>query len=269
MALAAALARGGIEVAYICLIPAINAYANAGVPIKVVSGIHKYGYGLVVNPDKIKTVKDLEHPHIRIGCTREGSPTDSLLHKMIEKYHLDRDTILKKVRRMNSPKQFLALKMGQLDAGIICEQYPTMAEELGFKVLLSAQDLWPRMQGSVLVVMEDFIRKHPEKVERLVKVTKQAIVWLNSHPQDAARIVSSGLSMAEEQISPATLAKIAAKSEITPEAMLRSLTKRLDCTTEINPEEIQKTIDYLATLGYIKKRFEAKEILDLRWLKNE
>jgi len=38
MALAAALGRGDIEVAYICLVPAINAYANAGVPLKVVAG---------------------------------------------------------------------------------------------------------------------------------------------------------------------------------------------------------------------------------------
>jgi NitT/TauT family transport system substrate-binding protein len=43
MALAAALARGDIDAAYICLIPAINAKANANMPIKIVAGIHKYG----------------------------------------------------------------------------------------------------------------------------------------------------------------------------------------------------------------------------------
>ena len=269
MALAAALARRGIDAAYICLIPAINIYANAGVPIKVVSGIHKYGYGLVVNPDKIKTIKDLENPDIRIGCTREGSPTDALLHKVIEKYHLDRDKILKKVRRMNPPKQLLALKMGQLDAGMLCEQYPTMAEELGFKVLLTAQDLWPDMQGSVLVVMEDLIRDHPEIVKKLVKVTEQSTQWLNNHPEDAARIVASELSIIEERIFPIKAAKVTTKLEITPETMLKSLTKRLDCTTEIDPEEIQNTIDYMVKLGYIKKGFNAEKILYLRWLHDE
>jgi len=53
MALAAALARGDIQVAYMCLIPAISAYANAQVPIKIVAGTHKYGYALVVNPEMI------------------------------------------------------------------------------------------------------------------------------------------------------------------------------------------------------------------------
>lgn len=42
MALASALARGDIRVAYMCLIPAINVYANAKVPIKIVAGTHKY-----------------------------------------------------------------------------------------------------------------------------------------------------------------------------------------------------------------------------------
>ncbi|MCK5494101.1 MAG: ABC transporter substrate-binding protein, partial [Candidatus Omnitrophica bacterium] len=147
MALAAALSRGDVDAAYICLIPAINARANANVPIKIVAGVHKYGYGFIVNPDKIKTIDDLKKSGIRIGCARQGSPVDVLLHKMFEKYHLDKKQILEKVRRMNPPKLLLALKMGQLDAVFVCEQFPGMAEELGFKVLLTAEDLWPDMQG--------------------------------------------------------------------------------------------------------------------------
>ncbi|MDY6908901.1 MAG: hypothetical protein SWC40_02965 [Thermodesulfobacteriota bacterium] len=60
MALAVALAQGDIDAAYICLIPAITAKANANVPIKIVAGGHKYGYGFVVNPDRIKTIGDLK-----------------------------------------------------------------------------------------------------------------------------------------------------------------------------------------------------------------
>ena len=113
-----ALARGDINVAYICLIPAINAYANAKVPLKVVSGTHRYGYGLIVNPAKIKTVDDLQRPGIRIGCPREGSPLDALLHKAITRYHLDKSDILKKIRRMAPAKVFLAMNLGGVILGI-------------------------------------------------------------------------------------------------------------------------------------------------------
>lgn len=60
MALVSALACGDIEVAYICLVPAISAYTNADVPIKIVVGMHKCGYGLVVNPERIQNIEDVD-----------------------------------------------------------------------------------------------------------------------------------------------------------------------------------------------------------------
>ncbi|PKP54752.1 hypothetical protein CVT91_18430 [Candidatus Atribacteria bacterium HGW-Atribacteria-1] len=196
MALASALARGDIQVAYICLVPAINVYANAKVPIKIVAGTHKYGYGLVVNPDKIKSVKDLERSDIRIGCVREGGAVDVLLHKTIDKYNLDEGKILSNIQRMNPPKQVLAIKIGQLDAAFLPEQWATMAEEFGFKMLLMSQEIWPEMQGSVLVVKEELIRDHPEVVEKLVKISQKATDWINQHPQEAAEIVARQLQEA-------------------------------------------------------------------------
>lgn len=268
MALAAALTRGDINVAYVCLIPAIGAYANGKVPLKVVAGTHKYGYGLLVDPEKIKTISDLQKSDIRIGCPREGSSPDALLHKMIDKYHFDKSRMLEKIRRMPPPKVLLALKMGQLDAGFCCEQFPTMGEELGFKVLLTAKDLWPDMQGSVLVVREDLIRDHPEIVKKLVKITERGIQYIHEHPEDAATIAAGALTVAGKKILPLKIGKIAAGLEITPQVILRSLTTRMECTTHIDPVQVQKSVDFMAKLGYIKW-FKAEEILDLRFLRNE
>lgn len=94
MALAAALARGEVDVAYICLTPAISLYANGKVPVKVVAGTHRYGYGLIVDPAKVESVADLEKPGMLIGCPREGSPCDVLLHTLIAKYRLNKEMVL-------------------------------------------------------------------------------------------------------------------------------------------------------------------------------
>jgi NitT/TauT family transport system substrate-binding protein len=266
VALAVALGRSDINAAYICLIPAICAYANGKVPLKVVAGTHKYGYGLLVDPDKVKNVKDLENPDIRLACAREGSPVDACMHKMIDKYQLDESKILNKVQRMPPPKVLLAIKMGQLDAGFCCEQYPTMGEELGFKVLLTAQDLWPEMQGSVLIVIDDLIRDYPDMVRKLVKVTQRGTRYIHEHPEDAATIVAGELTVAGKEILPLKIGKVAAELEITPEAILKSLTTKMECTTDVNPAMVQEAIDYLAKLGYIKS-FAAEDILNLRFLK--
>lgn len=268
MALASALARGDIQVAYICLVPAINVYANAKVPIKIVAGTHKYGYGLVADPDKIKSVLDLEKPAIHIGCVREGGAVDVILHKTIDTYHLDEEKILKNVRRMNPPKQVLAIKMGQLDAAFLPEQWATMAEDLGLRMLLTSQDLWTRMQGSVLVVKEDLIKRHPEIVGKLVKVTRKSTDWINRHPGEAAGIVARKLSATGGKIFPARAAEIAVKLEITSQVISRSM-NRLVYATDIHPHVIQDTINYIIKLGYFKKGFRAEDMIDLSWLHDE
>jgi NitT/TauT family transport system substrate-binding protein len=266
MALASALARGDIQVAYLCLVPAINVYANAKVPIKIIAGTHKYGYGLVVNPDKIKSIKDLEGSDIRLGCVREGGAVDVLLHKTIDRYNLDEKKILNNTQRMNPPKQILAINSGQLDAAFLPEQWATMAEEFGFKMLLMSQDVWPEMQGSVLVVKDELIRDHPEVVEKLVKISQKATNWINQHPQEAAEIVARQLQEAGGNLFPVEIADIATKTEITPEVLLRSM-NRLEYTTDIDPAVVQDAINYVAHLGYIKSSFKAEDILDLRFIK--
>jgi NitT/TauT family transport system substrate-binding protein len=190
MALAAALARGDIQVAYMCLVPAIAVYANARVPIRIVAGTHKYGYGLVVDPGRIKDVHDLENPAIRIGCVRKGGSADLLMRKTVDIYHLDETRILKNIRRMNPPKQVLALRTGQIDAAFLPEQWATMAEESGLRMLLTSRDIWPNMQGSILVIKEDLLQDHPEPVKRLVKLTRKSTKWINRNKDSASAIVA-------------------------------------------------------------------------------
>ena len=265
MALAAALGRDEVGVAYICLIPAINVYANAGVPIKIVAGTHKYGYGLVVDPDKIETVYDLESPEIRIGCVREGGAVDVLLHKTIDEYGLDETRVIGNIQRMNPPKIVLSIGVGQLDAAFLPEQWATMAEDFGFEMLLSSQDIWPDMQGSVLVVKQDLIDNCPDVVARLIRVSQRATDWANDNMAEAAEVVARQLQVAGGDILPEALGESSGTLEIGAEVLLRSM-QRLDYTLSIDPEVVQQAIDYLFELGYITASFDASEILDLRFI---
>ncbi len=265
MALAAALARGDIQVAYMCLVPAIDVFANAKVPIKIIAGTHKYGYGLVVNPDKVKTIQDLEKPDIRLGCVREGGAVDVLLHKIIDKYNLKEEKIISNIRRMSPPKQILAIQSGQLDAAFLPEQWSTMAEEFGFRMLLMSQEVWPEMQGSVLVVKEELIKNHPDLVKKLVRVSQRATNWANQYREEAAEVVARQLQKAGGSLFPVEDADLVSKIEITLKVLLKSM-NRLEYTININPLIVQETINYVANLGYIKSSFQAEDILDLSFI---
>ena len=265
-ALAAALVRGDIQVAYICLVPAINVFANARVPIKIVAGTHKYGYGLAVNPQKIKSIEDLMRPGFRIGSVQVGSAVDVVLHKMIDKFGLSQAAIEKNIRRMNPAKQLLAAKMGRLDAVFVPEHWATLSETAGFKMLLTAKDIWPEMQGSVLVVKEDLLIHQPETVRKLVEVLKRATSWAHENPVESAKIMAGKLLQASDQILPAVMKETTKQFSISSDIMQRSM-QRLEYTTGIDPVMVQDTIDYLALQSYIKKSFKSEIILDLRFLK--
>jgi len=266
MALAAALARGDIQVAYMCLVPAISAYSNAKLPIKIVAGTHKYGYALVVNSEKVKSVQDLENAGLRIGCVQEGGAVDLVLHKTIDKHGLDSSKVMANIQRMNPQKMALAMKLGQLDAAFMPEHWATMAESYGCNVLVMSQDVWPNMQGSVLVVKEELLNRQPDVVRRLVKVTQNATDWINKEPEDSAEVISRQLNAEGSNIFAAEVANIVGKLEVTPAILLRSMS-RLDYSTDIDTAEVQNAIDYVTSLGYIKSSFNAAELLDLRYVK--
>lgn len=265
-ALAAGLVRGDVDAAYICLIPAINVFVNGEVPIKVVAGTHKYGYALVVDPTKVHRPEDLAAPGVRISCAREGTPTDILLHKIIDIWKLDEKKIIPNVRRMSPPKQLTALRAGQIDAAFLPEQYPQMAEKSGFTVLVTAQDVWPHMQGSVLVTTDDLIQSHPEVVEKLVKITKKATDWINAHPQQASVIVAQKLNGLGLRIFPEKEHMLSSSFTITPEVVNASLVKGIVCSTDIELYDIEEAMAYLDKLGYLRRQINPEKMLDRTWL---
>jgi len=265
MALSAALAKGGIDAAYMCLFPAINAYANAHVPLKIVAGTHRYGYALIVNPEKIRSIADLETPGVRVGCTSEGSPPAALLHRLVDRFQLDA-SLVREARRMPPAKLLLSLRSRRIDAAFMPEQYPTMGQADGFRELVRAADLWPGMQGSVLVVTRRFLETHPEVVEKLVGLTERGIAYIRTHPAEAARIVAAELNVTGRQLVPMDFEGTSDNRLVSAEVIQTSLTRKMENCASVEPAAVQAAIDYAARIGYIQHSFPAKEILCLRYL---
>ena len=238
MRLTSALARGDIEVAYICLAPAIMAHSR-GVPVVIVSGTHKHGYGLVVSPG-ITNISDLNGA--TIGCVREGGMVDLLLNRMIRDYDL-KDV---RIQRMEPLKQVIALETGRIDAAFLPEHHATAAESKGFTMLITSHELWHEMQGSVLIVKRELIEDDPETVRSLVRVTERATTWINENPDDASLILAEEL-------------------DTDPEIIRRSIS-RLNYTTEIDPASVQEVIDFMAELGYIEEGMRAEDMIDAEFM---
>lgn len=238
MQLTSALARGDIQVAYICLSPAILAYSR-GVPLVIVAGTHKHGYGLVASPG-ITNISDLNGA--TIGCVREGGMVDILLNRMIREYDL-KDV---RIQRMEPLKQVIALETGRIDAAFLPEHHATAAESNGFHMLITSHELWDDMQGSVLIVKRELIEDDPETVRKLVLVTQRATDRINDDPDEAAAVLAEELDTEPE--------------------MIKKSMSRLNYTTQIDAESVQEMIDFMVELGYIEEGMRAEDMLDTTFL---
>ena len=186
------------------------------------------------------SISDLEGK--TIGCVREGAPVDLLFHRLMEEYDLKNV----RVRRMNPLQQIIALETGRIDGAFLPEHHASVAERKGFHMLIKSQDLWPNMQGSVLVVKTDLIEDDTDTVRKLVRVTQKATNWIKENPDDAARILAQELD--------------------TQFSVIQKSMQRLDYTTDIDARSVQQMIDYMVKLGYIEKGIKAEDILDTRFL---
>lgn len=257
---AAAFIKGGFDVSYMCLVPAIFTYANGGVPIKIIAGTHKNGYGLVVNSAKIQEPSDLEKTGIKVANGPEGTSTDFLQKLLIKKDNLDSEKIMSNTVRMNAAKQLMALRNGKIDAIFVPEHFATLAASFpGMKMLLKSTDIWSDMQGSVLVVTENLLKNQPGTVEKLKEINKKSIQLMHENPQDTAEIVAKNLNINQTMVKEETQSP-EANLEVTPEIAAASM-NNLKITPDISIEEVQAVIDKMYAMGYLTKSFSAKEIM--------
>ncbi len=235
MALAAALSRGDINVGYICVVPAIIAYSR-GVPIKIVSLTHQYGYELV-SKQEIKDVKELNGK--RIACPGEGSSANFVMTLTEEKYNVKFNVL-----RTKPIGEISALENGAVDAVFIPEHYASILTDRGFKLLLRSQYIFPGMPGSCIVVKDNIIQNRPDVVKSLIKLNANETGFINKNPEETAKILAKYLD--------------------TKPSIIEKSMKNLCYTNKLNEEKIQLIIDKLAEWGYIKK-FNVKDII---WERN-
>lgn len=257
---AAAFTKGGFDVSYMCLVPAIFTYANGGVPIKIIAGTHKNGYALVVNSATITKLSDLEKDGIKIANGPQGTSTSFLQKLLIEKEGLDSEKIQANTVQMNAAKQLMALRNGKVDAIFVPEHFASLAASFpGMEMLIKSSDIWPDMQGSVLVVTEDLLQNQPEVIEKLKEINEQSIQLMNENPEDAAEIVAQVLNINQTMVKDETESP-EADLNVTPEIAAASM-RNLKMTSDVSVEEVQAVIDNMYELGYLTKTFNAEEIM--------
>nr|WP_202509856.1 aliphatic sulfonate ABC transporter substrate-binding protein [Streptomyces sp. SID5643] len=192
-----ALNSGSIDIGWIGPSPAINGYTkSAGENLRIIGGSASGGVKLVVNPDRIKSLKDVKGK--RIATPQLGNTQDvAFLNWAAEQgWKVDPQSGKGDVTVVRSDNKVTpdAYKAGSVDGAWVPEPTASKLVAEGGKVLLDESTLWPDKKFVItnIIVRQDFLKKHPKVVEAVLKGSVETNKWINANP-DAAKEAANKL----------------------------------------------------------------------------
>ncbi|MFC8371550.1 MULTISPECIES: aliphatic sulfonate ABC transporter substrate-binding protein [unclassified Streptomyces] len=209
-----ALNSGSIDIGFIGPSPAINGYTKSGGKnLRIIGGSASGGVKLVVNPDKVKSLEDVEGK--RIATPQLGNTQDvAFLNWAAEQgWKVDAQSGKGDVTVVRSDNKVTpdAFKAGSVDGAWVPEPTASKLVAQGGKVLLDEASLWPDEKFVItnIIVRQEFLEEHPKAVEAVLKASVEANRWINANPDEAKTAANeqlekdSGKALPAEVLDPA------------------------------------------------------------------
>lgn len=155
----------------------------AGNPVKIATGVaHPTSlFAIVGKPGSEMTIEDLK------GKTVVG-PKGTVLHQTLVAALNSKGMSQKDISfiNMDIPKGMTAMMAGKVDAALLAASGIIKANAGGAKTITTADGLLT--PNLVFTVSGKFAQEHPELVERMVKVNRDALKWIKNNKQKALEI---------------------------------------------------------------------------------
>ena len=211
----------------------------AGNSVKIATGVaHPTSlFAIVGKPGPQMKIEDLK------GKTVVG-PKGTVLHQTLVAALNSKGMSQKDVNfiNMDIPKGMTAMMAGKVDAALLAASGIIKANEGGAKTIATADGLiTPNL---VFTVSGKFAKEHPELVERLVKVNRNALQWIKDNKKEALEIGAK-----EHGISVKDAEKLAEGSHY------------YDTLTSKDIDELEADQEFLKENGMIEKEVNVKDLI--------
>ncbi|HHQ5481781.1 TPA: NrtA/SsuA/CpmA family ABC transporter substrate-binding protein [Clostridioides difficile] len=168
--------------------------ASNGVELKILNTYSRSpkGFMILTNNNSIKSAADL------VGKKVAG-PKGTILHQVLisalDKEGLSMDDV--EFVNMGIPEASAALSDGSVDAALIAGPAALKAMKSGSKLVANGEGL---VDGIIVTaVSTDFAEKHPEIVERFMKVEKETLEYVNNNFDKAMEKVAKEVDLSLEE----------------------------------------------------------------------
>lgn len=152
-------------------------------------------YWLYADP-RIRSLSDLKGK--KVGVSSLGSGPDSLLRDLLKKHGLEGGQDVTIMPIGAGTARFVALKAGSVDAAMLSIPGNFMAEEAGFRELVSfiKQDL-VELQGSI-VAREGLLESDPRLAEKFVRGSLKGLFYFRNNRAQTMAILSRFLRIKDD-----------------------------------------------------------------------
>ncbi|MEU6574262.1 aliphatic sulfonate ABC transporter substrate-binding protein [Streptomyces sp. NPDC046805] len=224
-----ALNSGSIDIGWIGPSPAINGYTKSGgKSLKIIGGSASGGVKLVVDPKKIKSLKDVKGK--KIATPQLGNTQDvAFLNWAAEQgWKVDAQSGKGDVTVVRSDNKVTpdAFKSGSIDGAWVPEPTASKLIAEGGKAILDESTLWPDKKFVItnIIVSQRFLKEHPKAVEAVLKASVATNKWINAHPDEAKAAANKQLETDSGKALPANVLDPAWKSiQITDDPLAATL----------------------------------------------
>jgi NitT/TauT family transport system substrate-binding protein len=155
-------------------------------------------FWLYSRPD-LRTVESLKGK--KVGVSSLGSGPDSLLRELLKTRGLEggRDVAILAVG--SGTARFFALQAGSVDAAMLSIPANLMAQEAGFRELVSfVEQEWIELQGTVNVT-EQLLASDPGLVEKFVRATLKGFIHFRDQRARTLEILARFLRIKEDAVT--------------------------------------------------------------------
>lgn len=169
--------------------------ASNGVDLKIMGMYSRApkAFMIVTNSPSIKSVADLKGKKV-------AGPKGTILHQLLVTALIKNNLNAEDVQflSMDIPAAAAALQNGSIDAALLAGADANRALKTGARLLINGEGL---VEGSVVVAVRgDFLKNHPDLVERFKQVQGQSLLFLQQNPEEAYRMAAEELGISVDEV---------------------------------------------------------------------
>lgn len=250
-----AMAAGRMDVGYIGFVGMTKAIVK-GSPMVAVAHNHKGGSMYIVSKHEIEKPEDLIGKKVGLGAKPEKNNGWWVTYAMQNDIPKEEKHYRNFV--MTDRDEYLALKVGHLDAFWCCDPWGSMAEHENSGKIIRTFDVFPNGSWGICcaqVMNRNFIKEHPGIAQKMVLAHIRALQYIYTKPIKAAEMFAKSYNVPYE-VGLMTIYK---------KTVGESRTLRWD----LEEDAYHETVSHFSSVGTLPKAPKYKDVTDTGFLAHE